>query len=216
MYTQELLFFDDLPEGHQSYMRNTLQYTATRCNALRHTATRCNTLQHAATHCNILQHTATHCNTSHRYDTHTGIAFFRRPARREPVVCIGARKQYVAPPNCKTPGTRSNPQTFSKVSSIVLFTSKFSIELIFQNVCCFQPAETDFLVIQKGDKYYLRPINSIYCAGQCHPFLRVQHTHTHTYTHTCTHICTRTAHAHAHSDTSTKLQGRERMRGATS
>jgi hypothetical protein len=35
------------------------------------------------------------------------------------------------------------------------------------------PAETDFLVVCKGDKYYLRPINSLYCAGQCHPFLRV-------------------------------------------
>ena len=35
------------------------------------------------------------------------------------------------------------------------------------------PPETDFIVVCKGDKYYLRPINSMYCAGQCHPFLKV-------------------------------------------
>jgi hypothetical protein len=28
------------------------------------------------------------------------------------------------------------------------------------------PADTDFLVVCKADKYYLRPINSLYCAGQ--------------------------------------------------
>jgi len=69
-------------------LRNTLQYTATRCNTLQHlgclcknfryhsesilqvplTATHCNTLQYTATqrnaiHCNTLQYTITHCNT---------------------------------------------------------------------------------------------------------------------------------------------------------
>jgi hypothetical protein len=60
-----------------------------------------------------------------------------------------------------------------------------------------QPAETDFLVVCKNDKFYLRPINSLYVAGQCHPFLKVpspldkrvadvpEETHTYDYLHMC-------------------------------
>ena len=36
------------------------------------------------------------------------------------------------------------------------------------------PADTDFLVVCKADKYYLRPINSLYCAGQV-PLTRLFH-----------------------------------------
>jgi len=36
-----------------------------------------------------------------------------------------------------------------------------------------QPESTDFLVIRNGDRYYIREMDSVYVAGQSHPFLRV-------------------------------------------
>ena len=54
-----------------------------------------------------------------------------------------------------------------------VYVSALENNMLRHPIAKHTPPETDFLVVCKGDKYYLRPINSMYCAGQCHPFVKV-------------------------------------------
>jgi len=147
--------------------RSVLQRVATCCNVVQCVAVYCSVLQCVAVCCSVLQCVAVCCSEDLPSSVHS-------------------RARYVGPLRDFLVTTK-----FSKVSSMVIQSSKSSSEFTFENLCLFKnaPLQSCWLSSQRSDLHLLQCSTLQHTATHCNT---LQHTATHcnALQHTATHCNT--------------------------